>query len=364
MPPPQPDQQRGQAELPLQRRLVHHLRDVPQVGEQPLAADLAEDPRLQLLVERHRLEQRRDPALLEHRAPDPQLQREVVGEVVAGARRARPRRGRRSRSARPGVPGWCGAAAPAPRAAAATPRPPAWRRRDVLPVSTTGTPAACSCALHQLGLAVRAAPGPRCRRAAPAARRRRRAAARTRSPESSDTTRSARSRATTSRAPPVETVPFLVSGSPSRGTHPQLHRHRRRHQPAVVRGLDRQHPDPLVAERCAAEDRGHPVEQQRVAAPVGRQGAHDRRRRAGLEVGVHVGAAEAVDGLLRVADQHQGAVAVERLAQDRPLHRVGVLELVDQHHPVARPQPGLRDRPESPGRSACSPAGSACRRSR
>ena len=64
----------------------------------------------------------------------------------------------------------------------------------------------------------------------------------------------------------------------------------------------------------------------------------------GLQVGDDVGAAERVDRLLGVADQHQRGVAVEGAAQDRPLHRVGVLELVDQHHPVARPQPAPRRR--------------------
>ena len=68
--PPQPDQQRGQPELPLQRCLMHDLRDVPQVGEQPLAADLAEDPRLQPLVERHRFEHRGHAPVLEHGAPN------------------------------------------------------------------------------------------------------------------------------------------------------------------------------------------------------------------------------------------------------------------------------------------------------
>ncbi len=56
-------------------------------------------------------------------------------------------------------------------------------------------------------------------------------------------------------------------------------------------------------------------------------------------------ATEPVDGLLRVTDQDQRPVLVEGLAQDRPLHRIGVLELVDQHDPVAGPQPFLGHRP-------------------
>ena len=60
------------------------LGDVPQVGEQPLAADRARTRGCSRSVERHRLEQRGHPAVLEHGAPDPQPQRQVVGEGVAG----------------------------------------------------------------------------------------------------------------------------------------------------------------------------------------------------------------------------------------------------------------------------------------
>ena len=62
---------------------------------------------------------------------------------------------------------------------------------------------------------------------------------------------------------------------------------------------------------------------------------------AGAEVGDDVAAAERVDGLLRVADQHQRGLADEGALDDLPLDRVGVLELVDHHdrpapaHPVA-----------------------------
>ena len=44
--------------------------------------------------------------------------------------------------------------------------------------------------------------------------------------------------------------------------------------------------------------------------------------------------------LLGIADQHQRHVVVERGPQDLPLHRVGVLELVDQHHLAAFTEPG------------------------
>ena len=57
------------------------------------------------------------------------------------------------------------------------------------------------------------------------------------------------------------------------------------------------------------------------------------------EVGRDVAAAEGVDRLLRVADQHHRRVAGERPVEHLPLHRVGVLELVDEHHLPALPHP-------------------------
>jgi hypothetical protein len=68
-------------------------------------------------------------------------------------------------------------------------------------------------------------------------------------------------------------------------------------------------------------------------------------RRAVLEVGVEVGAAEAVDRLLRIADdeelarRRQGRVWIggtlasdgHEETHDLVLHRIGVLHLVDEH---------------------------------
>ena len=56
----------------------------------------------------------------------------------------------------------------------------------------------------------------------------------------------------------------------------------------------------------------------------------------GVQVGEDVAAAERVDGLLRVSDEDQRRVAAERAVDHLPLHRVGVLELVDHHD---RPPP-------------------------
>ena len=102
------------------------------------------------------------------------------------------------------------------------------------------------------------------------------------------------------------------------------------------------HEDARVSERDVADHMSEGVDQRPVAAPVGAQRRLRRRGLGGEQVGDHVGAAERVDGLLRVADQHQGAVAVERALQDLPLHRVGVLELVDEHDLVAAADAGAR----------------------
>ncbi len=63
---------------------------------------------------------------------------------------------------------------------------------------------------------------------------------------------------------------------------------------------------------------------------------------AALQVGDDVAAAERVDGLLRVADQDQRGAAAERAVDHLPLHRVGVLELVDHHDRPALVHPHLR----------------------
>ena len=69
-------------------------------------------------------------------------------------------------------------------------------------------------------------------------------------------------------------VALRSRGSPAARHHPQPQRgvDRRAAQPAAaVRGLDRVHRDPRVAQRGAAEHRVQRVEQRRVAAPVAGQ---------------------------------------------------------------------------------------------
>ena len=87
------------------------------------------------------------------------------------------------------------------------------------------------------------------------------------------------------------------------------------------------------------------LEQRPVGTPV--RSEREPRRAGlvrGLEVGVHVRAAERVDRLLGVGDQDEGRIVTgtsEQSREDLPLHRVGVLELVDQdqREPVANPFP-------------------------
>ena len=123
----------------------------------------------------------------------------------------------------------------------------------------------------------------------------------------------------------------------------QRRRHRRAGQARRAVRAGRPHLavlDALLPQPGAAEQRVVGVDQPLIAAPVHAQ----RRPRVGLprrgEVGVDVGAAERVDRLLGIADQHERAAArPERAPHDVPLDGVGVLELVDEHDAVARAQP-------------------------
>jgi hypothetical protein len=104
----------------------------------------------------------------------------------------------------------------------------------------------------------------------------------------------------------------------------------------VLGGLDLEVADAVVAEGGAVEQRVERRQQRPVGPPVGPQGLLVVGGIRRGQVGLHVGAAERVDRLLGVADQHERRVLVaERPAQDVPLDRVGVLELVDQRDLVA-----------------------------
>ena len=109
-------------------------------------------------------------------------------------------------------------------------------------------------------------------------------------------------------------------------------------QPAALMvGLNLVHDDLGTAELGAAEHHLQPFDQSGIAAPVGAEGLLVARGLRGAQVGVDIAAAEPVDGLFGVTDEHQRGLSGEGPFQDLPLHRVGVLELVDHHH-----RPALR----------------------
>ena len=107
--------------------------------------------------------------------------------------------------------------------------------------------------------------------------------------------------------------------------------------PGAVLGGDRVDDDRGVAERRALDQPLQPGDQRRVAAPVDSQRLTSCRTGGGLEIGVDVAATKGIDRLLGVTDQHHRGVAGERPVQHLPLHRIGVLELVDQHDPPPLP---------------------------
>ena len=117
-----------------------------------------------------------------------------------------------------------------------------------------------------------------------------------------------------------------------------------------------------VAQLRATHQRLEGRHQRRVAAPVVGQRRLRSGGACGSQIGEHVTAAEGVDRLLGVADQNQRCVPGEGQPQDVPLHRVGVLELVDQDErtSVTASDPG-RPLPPVPAHRR---AGSAGRRSR
>ena len=103
-------------------------------------------------------------------------------------------------------------------------------------------------------------------------------------------------------------------------------------RPVRRRGPDLAVRDPLVAELGAGEQRVVGVDQRLVGAAVLAQRGSRPGNLGRLEVRVHVGAAERVDRLLGVGDEHErDAPFRERAIEDLPLDRVGVLELVDEH---------------------------------
>ena len=319
--------------------------DVAQVGQQPLAADSAEHPRGQPAPRSRPRAGPRRPRPRSSSQPSRAAGRRLVGERRRRARRARRRCARRSGSGRRRAPGRAAVrllerleqrqplvAAGRREHAAAAARPPRGRRRSA------------SARLHRVGLV--------------------------RSPVADHRDVARPQRPAVDQVAP-EASSAAMSAARSRGDRrPHLRR------PAA-------HPPLAGAEKSCAPDapasgtarRGRPARRLPVVVRPRRRGPRSARRRArrrastpggrrpgrrrcaswssrvcwvvavaaAREVGDHVAAAEGVDGLLGVADQHHRRVAAERPVEHLPLHGVGVLELVDQHdlpalpHPLARP---------------------------
>ena len=319
--------------------LVEHLPDVPQVGEPPLALLLAEQPRDHPLA--RRLEQRRDPASGQQLAPLVQGHAELVerGVVVDGELLGGPAEevGQRRR------PGQPGALRLLERAEQGE---PVLRRRGQEHARRAGQhhrhPRGLQGVADVAGLLVRVhqhGDVPGSDRPLGVADLQPGRAGEQPDDVGGDV-------AGDVRPDRVDLEERVLAGRHRLALHhPDPQRRTGPGEPApAARRLDRVDGDPLVAERGAVEQVPQRLQQRRVAAPVGAERRAVAAGPGGPQVGDHVGAAERVDRLLGVADQHQRAVTVERALEDLPLHRVGVLELVDHHHPVAAAHPGPRRR--------------------
>ncbi len=151
-----------------------------------------------------------------------------------------------------------------------------------------------------------------------------------------------------SRTLPMLIVPRLVSRKPSRRTWrsrtppPTLGRAATR---TVRAPRDRVHGDALVAELGAPGEHLQGVDDGGVAAPVDPEGVHRARRRSrgGTSGCRRRGRRRSPASGRRSAPA--GRVAEKASLEHRPLHRVGVLELVDEDHVPARPHPLGRAEP-------------------
>ena len=105
---------------------------------------------------------------------------------------------------------------------------------------------------------------------------------------------------------------------------------------AMVVRVDIVDDDAGIAQLCPTQHHLQPIDQRGVAAPVHSEGLLLPRGLCGAQVGDDVAATKGVDRLLRVADEHQRRDTTEGAVDHLPLHRVGVLELIDHHD---RPAP-------------------------
>ena len=97
-----------------------------------------------------------------------------------------------------------------------------------------------------------------------------------------------------------------------------------------------------IAEFGPPQDGLQPGEERTVTSPVDAQCLFLAGGLSGLQVGDDVTAAECVDRLLRVTDQNQRRGAVECFVDHLPLHRVGVLKLIDHDDGPASTHPHPR----------------------
>jgi hypothetical protein len=101
---------------------------------------------------------------------------------------------------------------------------------------------------------------------------------------------------------------------------------------------DRAYQDSLVTKSGTAEQHIQRRHQCPITASIEGETHHLVGLLHGIEVAEDVCAPKSVDCLLRVADQDQCGVPVERAAENLPLDRVSVLELVHHDDAVALPE--------------------------
>ena len=134
----------------------------------------------------------------------------------------------------------------------------------------------------------------------------------------------------------------------------EVARRTREDRPGTVRCGDRVVGDLGGPEGRATQQQVERAEEARGRAMVDAQDPHVLGVAARPQISVHVGAAEPVDRLLRIADDdHVGGrpeplVVAERTAEHPPLHGVRVLHLVHEHQ--AEPFPERADRDGAAGR--------------
>ena len=265
----------------------------------------------------HRLEQRGDALVAQERRPLVEGPVQVLPGLLRGRGHLLRRPADERASAPRATPGRAPWGARAPRAAGATPGPVQWR----IPSPNLRSPPARRPRAGRRGPWWRASWSGPGRRYGPDAR----SCARSRLPSrrrvtiwgqasSICTTSAARSRAIRARVSGILGCAFLAVSGTSPSSACTMRNRRGAGSGASIRrdswwaSAARMRPigDVGVAQLRIGEERVVRLEQPLVAPPVDVERPLGLDHLVGLEVGVHVGAAEGVDGLLGIADQHQG----------------------------------------------------------